>query len=146
MLARHIYLGGIAMLIGYDISENGEFVYTTPKGVLTLKDTIEYFTKVSKDHRLKAGAIEIVYFTHVTDFKLTYSEMGDITDSYQQAKSEKKILGTIFLCKTDLAFGIGRMLHALHNMSNPEHIVSVVRSSEALEEEINNIKSKQNES
>jgi hypothetical protein len=127
------------MLIEYDISENGEFVYTTPKGVLTFKDTIQYFIKLTNDNRLKAGAIEIVYFTQITGFKFTYSEMEEITDYYQLAKSEQKIKATIFLCETDLFFAMGRMLKVLHNISNPVHIVSVVRSPEALEEEIKKI-------
>ncbi len=131
------------MPIDYTVSEDGKFVYTTPSGVLNIEDTLQYFTELSADKRLKHGCIEIVCFSQVTEFQLTYTESEAITLSYQGPKRERKISSTIFVCESDLAYGIGRMLQTLHEIANPEHIVIVVRSKEALEQQIDHIRPNQ---
>ena len=80
------------------------------------------------DNRIKRGAIEIVNFNKVTDFKISYLESEQITKSYQSPKELQMINATIFLCETDLAYGIGRMLQTFHEITNPDHKVMVVKS------------------
>lgn len=121
------------MAIEYKVSQNGLRIETFPKGVLDIEQTIDYFSRIEND-KIKHGAIEIVYFTHVTDFRISYLESEKITKSYQKPKSKRLIDATIFICKTDLAYGIGRMLQTFHEITNPKHKVVVVRS----ENEINN--------
>ena len=121
------------MAIDYDISENGLQIETFPKGVLDFKETINYFDKLKNDQRIKQGAIEIVYLNYVTDFKITHDESEEITKSYQEPKSAQMIDTTIFVCKTDLEFGMGNMLRTLHKIANPNHKVEVVQSDIELE-------------
>lgn len=116
------------MKIEYYVSQNGLRIETYPKGVLDLKSTIDYFGKLQNDKTVKQGAIEIVYFKYVSDFKISYLEGTEITKSYQNPKSAQKIKATIFVCETDLAYGIGRMLQTFHEMTNPDHQVLVVKS------------------
>lgn len=121
------------MTIEYKVSQDGLRIETYPKGELSIEKTIDYFDKIQNDKKIKHGAIEIVYFTYVTDFKISYSESEMITKSYQMPKSKRLIYATIFVCETDLAYGIGRMLQTFHEITNPMHKVVVVRS----EKEIN---------
>jgi len=48
-------------------------------------------------------------------------------------------MATIFVCETDLAFGIGRMLEAVHGIANPNHKVLLVRSENELEDVIKQV-------
>ena len=116
------------MSIEYKVSQNGLRIEVFPKGVLDIKETIEYFGRLKNDKKIKQGAIEIVYFKQVTDFKISYLESEKITKSYQEPKDTRMIDATIFVCETDLAYGIGRMLQTFHEITNPEHRVVVVRS------------------
>jgi len=124
------------MSIEYHVSQNGLRIETFPKGILDLEETVNYFERLKNDENIKHGAIEVVYFTHVTDFKISYLESETITKRYQEPKARQMIKATIFVCETNLAYGIGRMLQTLHEIANPEHKVVVVRS----ESEIENIK------
>ena len=121
------------MPIEYKLSQGGTRINTFPKGVLDIKVTIDYFNQLSSDTRIKPGAVEIVDFKDVTDFKLSYVESEEITQSYQAPKNSLLIDKTVFVCKTSLAFGIGRMLQTFHEITNPKHKVVVVRSESELE-------------
>ena len=86
------------------------------------------------------GAIEIVYFKYVTDFKISSMESDKITQSYQEPKTLQLIGATVFVCETDLAYGIGRMLQTFHEITNPKHKVIVVKSESELENIIKKFK------
>lgn len=122
------------MAIKYQVAQNGLRIETFPAGVLDTKATLDYFEKLQKDHSIKQGAIEIVYFKEVADFKISYLESVEITNSYQKPKNIQLISATVFVCETDLAYGIGRMLQTMHEIANPAHRVVVVRSGNDLEE------------
>ncbi len=124
------------MAIEYAISPDGLRIETYPKGVLDFKETIDYFNKLKNEQRIKQGATEIVYFKNVTDFNISYTESKEITESYQTPKATQLINKTIFVCKTDLEYGMGNMLRTLHKIANPNHKVEVVRSESALENAI----------
>ena len=121
------------MSIEYNVSQNGLRIETFPKGVLDIQKTIDYFERLKIDNRIKRGAIEIVNFNKVTDFKISYLESEQITKSYQSPKELQMINATIFLCETDLAYGIGRMLQTFHEITNPKHKVIVARSESEIE-------------
>ena len=127
------------MSINYRVSENGFRIKTFPKGVLDIKETVDYFGRLANDKKIKQGATEIVYFKFVTDFKISYLESEEITKSYQKPKSTKAIDKTIFVCETDLSYGMGRMLQTFHEVTNPVHKVVVVRSESAVENEMNQV-------
>ena len=127
------------MSIEYNVSQDGLRIETYTKGELDATKTIDYFSRLKNDDKIKPGAIEIVYFKYVTDFKFSYLESEKITNSYQEPKSLRMIDMTIFVCETDLAYGIGRMLEAVHNIANPKHKVVVVRSENELNNTINKI-------
>ena len=114
------------MSIDYNVSPNGLRIETYPKGLLDIKETINYFDWLKNDKKIRQGAIEIVYFKYVTDFKISYLESEEITKSYQEPKELQRIVATIFVCETDLAFGIGRMLQTFHEITNFNHKVIVV--------------------
>ena len=130
------------MSIDYKVTQKGARVETFPKGVLDIKETIDYFDRLKNDKNIRQGAIEIVYFNDVTDFKISYLEGEEITESYQEPKALKAIDLTIFVCDTSLAYGIGRMLQTYHHITNPNHKVAVVKS----ESEIENMIEKSNQS
>ena len=125
------------MPIEYTVSLDGLRIEAFPKDLLDIHQTVEYFDSLQNDNQIKPGAIEIVYFTHVTDFKISYIEAEKITKRYQGPKSKQMIDATIFVCKTDLAYGIGRMLKTFHEIMNPKHKVVVVRSVTEINNAIN---------
>ena len=127
------------MPIEYDIVQNGLRIATFPKGELDFKTTVNYFDKLMKDKRIKQGAIEIVYFKDVTDFKISHKDGDGIAESYKEPKGLRLIKATIFVCETFIAYGIGRTLQAFHEMINPDHIVHVVKSESELEDIIKEI-------
>ena len=122
------------MTIEYNVSQDGTRINTFPKGVLDIKETIDYFNRIKRDTKIKPGAVELVDFTDVTDFKISYVESKKITQTYQEPKNSLMIDKTIFVCKTDLAYGIGRMLQTFHEITNPKHKVVVVKSEIELEQ------------
>jgi hypothetical protein len=121
------------MSIEYRISHDGLRIETYPKGVLDIKETIEYFDRIKNDGRIKQGAVEIVYFKYVIDFNINFSEIERITKSYQEPKNAQMIAATLFVCETDLAYGMGRMLQTFHEITNPKHNVILARSESELE-------------
>ncbi len=127
------------MSIDYKVTQNGIRIEAFPKGVLDIKETLDYFSRLTKDKNIRRGAIEIVYFNDVTDFKLSYLESEEITKSYQEPKNHHLIEGTIFVCETKLAYGIGRMLQTFHDISNPDHKVLLVKSESELENSIGQV-------
>jgi len=121
------------MAIEYNVSQDGMLIETYPKGILNIQKTIDYFDRLNDDSSIRQGAIEIVYFKNVTDFQISYSESESITKKYMTSNCTQKISKTIFVCETALAYGIGRMLQTLHEISNPDHKVEVVRSESEIE-------------
>jgi hypothetical protein len=91
-----------------------------------------HLRKQYETNKIRQGAIEIVYFKYVTDFKISYRESEEITKSYQVPKALQRIVSTIFVCETDLAYGIGRMLQTFHEITNLNHKVVVVGSESEL--------------
>ena len=107
------------MPIEYTVSQGGLLIEAFPSGAFDMHETIEYFHRLENDTRIAQGAIEIIYFKQVTDFDISYLESESIAERYQEPRATRMIKATIFVCETDLAFGIGRMLQALHEITNP---------------------------
>ena len=74
------------MAIEYSVSQNGSRIKTFPKGELSVEETLNYFIRLTNDKKIIQGAIEIVYFKDVTDFKFSYSEAFKISSNYQKPK------------------------------------------------------------
>jgi hypothetical protein len=118
----------------YGLANKGNgYKISYPKDLLDIKETINYFDRLKNDKKIRQGAIEIVYFKNVTDFKISYRESEEISKSYQEPKALQRIVSTIFVCETDLAYGIGRMLQTFHEITNPNHKVVVVGSENEME-------------
>ena len=127
------------MPIEYEVSQDGKRIDVSPKGVLDVSQTIDYFKRLEFDSSLKPNAIEIVDFSGVTDFRISYLEIQNIAQSYQKPQSAQIIHATVFVCKSTVAFGIGRMLQTLHEIANPEHKVFVVKTDAELEEQLSKL-------
>lgn len=121
------------MPIEYNVSEDGLRINVIPEGVIDSSESIAYFERLKNDNRVKQGAVEYVYFKNVTNYKISFIDGEKITKMYQGAKKARKIEKTVFICETELAFGIGRMLQTLHKVANPEHNVIIVKSESELE-------------
>jgi hypothetical protein len=75
------------MCIEYTVSQKGFRIETFPKGILDIRETKDCFRRLKNNKRIKQGALEIVYFRHVTGFKISYLESKAITKSYQEPKA-----------------------------------------------------------
>jgi hypothetical protein len=100
----------VLMPIEYTVSQSGLRTEAFPSGVLNMHEKMDYFGILKSDPRIAPSAIEIVYFKQVTDINISYLESESIAESYQEPRATRMIIATIFVCQTDLAFGIGRML------------------------------------
>ena len=129
------------MPITYTIDQERQLILTKVSGDLTIGRTIEYFDRLQQDSDCPHEAIEIVDFTEVTDFSIQYGDMQFITQGYQGAKATRKILATIFNCPSTLSYGIGRMLQALHEIENENHLVMITRCEEEMIECVENLRS-----
>jgi len=127
------------MPIHYKIDKGQVLIHAEVIGELTINETIKYFNRIQQDENIPNDAIEVVDFDKVTDFKILFSDMKIITQSYQSAKLGKNIAATIFVATTQVAYGIARMLQTLHLIENEQHIVQIVRSEKELEEKIKNV-------
>ena len=121
------------MSIKYEVSKDGFQINVFPEGVINVSDTIEYFKILMDDKRVKKGAVEIVHFKDVTNYKISFLEGENITRSFQEAKRTHLIRKTVFVCETELAYGMGRMLQTLHKLANPDHEVLVIKSESELD-------------
>lgn len=120
-------------MVKYNVSADGKRIDAFPRGILQIKDAMDYFRRLSEDKNIEQGAVEIVHFKDVTDFKMSYSEMGTIAEGFQIPKSVQKINQTIFVCETTVAYGIGRMLQTLNEITNPESNIIIARTEDELE-------------
>lgn len=120
------------MSIDYNVSQEGKLITAYPKGTLDRAQTIDYFNRIAIDSNIKPGAVEVVNFKDVTEYKISHQDSTAITEWYQRLKSSQAISKTIFVCETNLAYGIGRMLQSVHQIENPEHEVIVVKSEAEL--------------
>ena len=130
---------GVFKAIEYSVSQNGSRINTFPKIELSVEDTIDYFNRLASDNKITQGAIEIVNFKDVTNFKFSSSEALKISSKYLIPKATKMIGATIFVCESDHAYVIGNMMKAYHKFSNPRHKVVVVRSEGEIEKAINEL-------
>jgi hypothetical protein len=94
---------------------------------------------LAADPSIKPNAIEIVDFCEVTDFKMSYLEIQKIAENYKKPQSVQSIYATLFLCKSTVAFGIGRMLQTFHEIVNPEHRIFVVKTDSELEGQLSRL-------
>lgn len=69
------------MSIEYKVSQNGKRIDAFPKGVLDINQTNNYFERLKNDSSLKPNVIEIVDFNEITDFKISFHESQNITQS-----------------------------------------------------------------
>ena len=132
------------MPITYTIVPDSVLIMAKATGILTTKEIIAYLKRLASDPDCPPGAIEIVDFSEVKDFSINSSKILGITRKYESAKIVNKIPVTIFICKSDLQYGIGHTMQTLHETSNPEHIVLLVRSNEELVEIINKWRKRNN--
>ena len=128
-----------ANYIDYEVSPDGSRVNVFPKEVLDMENTLDYFDRLKRDRRIKEGALEIVHFEHVSNFQVSHIECELIASTYQKQIATKTIRATIFVCETDLAYGIGRMLQTFHEMKSAGHKVLVAKSQNELEDLISTL-------
>ena len=131
------------MPISYSFDQDQGLILTRVTGELSIAITEDYFYRLQHDQDCPAKAVEIVDFSGVTDFAIHYGEMSRITDRYQNTKSTKGILATIFNCTSELSYGIARMLQTLHELANKNHVVIITRTQEELRRCIENLRSNQ---
>jgi len=129
------------MPITYSFDQERNLVLTKVTGELSTAVTEDYFERLLQDKDCPSEAIEIVDFSGVTDFTIHYADMRKIVMIYQMTKSTRNIWATIFSCKSDLSYGIARMLEALHEIANKDHKVIVTRSQEELDKHIEALRS-----
>jgi hypothetical protein len=128
---------GYGKMVEYVVSQDGKRIDTHPKGVLDLKDALDYFRRLNNDKEVKKGAIEIIHFHKVSEFKFSHLESKNIATSFQEPRETQKLKATIFVCESELAYGIGRMLQTFNEIANPKHKVVIVRSESEVYSVIN---------
>jgi len=127
------------MPITYEFDPSSRILRSYHSGKQTVPAICEYFQRVIDDPTVKKGYIEVVHFADDVAFDFTSNTARIIPFYFSELKNKKKIKVTIFIGATQLQFGIARMMKNLHELSNPDDDVRVVRTTEEAQREINRI-------
>ena len=111
-----------------------------PYGELSPLDIVAYFEEIINDDQIKNGCIEVVHFHNIDNFLFSSNEASEIADLYVEVKERKNVVATILIGKTDLQFGLARMMELLLEMGIEEHAIYTVRSDEEADKVIKKMK------
>ena len=67
------------------------------------------------------------------DFVFSYDNASECTPAFIRIKETRDFKGSIFVCSTQLAFGMARMFESLLEARNPPHMARVARSPDEVE-------------
>ncbi len=109
----------------YKIIKNKRLLIYKPEGVLTDTGIMDYINRVLQDADFKAGLLEFIDLSSVTEWQLTHSEVEKITffDNVDMSPI-KKIAKTGIYAPTDIAFGMARMYQTLAERYHSDIFIS----------------------
>jgi len=131
------------MPITYEFDPNSRILHAYQSGRQTVSDVCDYFKKITHDPTITEGFLEVVHFADDVDFDFDSHTARIIPIRFSEMKKKKHIKVTIIIGRTQLQYGIARMMKNLHELYEPMDDIRVVRTPEEAQKEINSIISTQ---
>ena len=120
------------MPIKYDYDSSTNTINAYPYAELTIADIKQYLNEIAHDDSITDWPICVVHFDKVDNFLFSTIEASNITAPVSNLREKLNIKATIFVGKSDLHYGIARMMQILHEINDPEYKTYTVRSDEEL--------------
>lgn len=127
------------MPVKYDYDPVLNIVHTKFYGKHTHLDVTDHFRELSKNNDIKNGFINIVYLESIDDYQVTSSENQTIVENFTKLKQKKAVSAVVFVCKSDLHFGYGRMAQSWHEVKDESDEVYIARNDAQLAEIISKL-------
>ena len=124
------------MTVEYLYDKESKVVHVHPDECLSLNSMQEYFHKILADNNIESGFVEVVHFDEVKEFKYSSNEAFLVIDLIKELVDTKDDKGVVIIAKSDLQFGMARMLSTILE----DYIfVSIVRSENKVKFEIDKL-------
>lgn len=117
-------------MIRYQYAADLNAVYCHPRAEHAAQDVLQLFRKLNRDKKIKPDFIEIVDLSDINKFQIPSEQGRSLTQFHSELRAGKNVKATIFVVRTDLQFGIARMMQTLHEIEDSEYAVYVVRSED----------------
>lgn len=125
------------MPIIYDYDSTTNTIHNRPYNTLSILEIGNYFNEVTNNDQIKSGIIEVVHFENVEEFLFSSSDALVIRKMYSEFKDKMKLKRTIIIGKSDMHFGIARMLQIIFEMNDVQGTVFAVRDEKEANKLIN---------
>ena len=124
------------MTVEYQYDSKSKVIHVHPSECLSLKDIQEYFYKVLADDTIEPGFVEVVHFDEIKDFSYSSDEALLVSDLVRELVDKKQSKGAVFFVKTELQYGMARMLSI---MAEDFFYISIVRTENEVQTEIDKL-------
>jgi len=124
------------MTVDYQFDRKSKVIHVHPSECLSLKDIQEYFYKILADDTIEPGFVEVVHFDEIKDFSYSSDEALLVSDLVRELVDKKQSKGAVFFVKTELQYGMARMLSI---MAEDFFSISIVRTEDELKIEIDKL-------
>ncbi len=121
------------MPVSYEHDPDRQTVQVYVTGVFSALDIADYALRLEKQPKIADGLIEIVHFSGVRDFLISYKEAEMLRSIFTRLKERTGYVGVILIGETDDQFGMARMLAG---MLDECILVIPVRTMEEAEREL----------
>ena len=126
----------IAVTVNYQYDNKSKVIHVHPSECLSLKDIQKYFHKILADDTIEPGFIEVVHFDEVKDFSYSSDEALLVSVLVRELVDKKQNKGAVFVVKTELQYGMARMLSI---MAEDFFSISIVHAEDEVQIEIDKL-------
>lgn len=117
------------MTVQYQYDKKSNVIHVHPGECITLNSMTEYFNDILSDKNIRQGFIEVVSFDEVNEFNYSSNDAFSVKNLIEKVKSQKQNKGAVIVAKTDLQYGMARMLGTILDDYFP---VAIVRSEDEI--------------
>ena len=100
------------MTINYEYSDSENIVYTRPFDTLTITDFVQYVGWLQDDSAIRSGFVEVVDFSAVRNFVLSYNDSWSMRQVFEKLRQQKGYAGSVLIGSNDYLYGMARMFES----------------------------------
>ena len=116
------------MIYTYNAESNTVDVF--PEGDIAVSEITNLYRDILNDDRVSDHYVEVVHLDKVTNFQFSSREFSSAAVAFRQLLEKKRIKAIVCIGKTNLHYGVGRMMQAVYELEFPEFMTHVVWSEE----------------
>ena len=124
------------MTVEFLYDKESKVIHVHPGECLSLNSMKEYFHKILADKNIDTGFVEVIHFDEVKEFNYSSNEVFLINDLITELVDKKDDKGAVIVAKSDLQYGMARMLSII---LEDYFYVSIVRSENEVQLEIDKL-------